>query len=144
MRDRPCLHLCNRPGCGPTICLGRRSYPDSDPRAWVGRGYANVPGKPFGWAFNMERRALREHLERKGRYSAQELFFAVTRLQERIHRDKPTYRQRQEAWKARHATRAPAPTFTEEELRHLVDLFEGANDPLTAAIYEKARVILSR
>lgn len=139
-RDRPCLHQCNRRGCAPTKCLGRIEYDRDDPHYWIGRGLEPVPGKPFGWAHNMERRALREHLERRGRHSALALPFAVVRMQERLHREKPTMRQRQAARPI--VTAAERPAFTRDELQHLADLFAGANDPTSASIGAKAAAML--
>ena len=81
-------------------------------RKWLGRGYENVPGQPFGYAHMMEREAIRRHLRRRilkfgldGLASAR-LEFRVTAIQQRIHRNAPTFAQRQAKWKA--AQPAPA------------------------------------
>jgi hypothetical protein len=124
-----------------------------DPRRWIGLGLEDVPGKPFGWAFNAERRALLEHLQRKddgtlrgahrawGTHRGRGYTFIVTKLQERLHRQHPTYRDRQAAWKLRMGLRQPnpTPTFTEEELAMIAERFSGANDPIGQSIEQKAR-----
>lgn len=123
-----------------------------DPQRWIGLGLEDVPGKPFGWAFNAERRAILTHLQRKddgtlkGAHKAWETHrgrgyeFAVTRIQERLHRQHPTYRDRQEAWKLRMGLRRarPTPVFTPEELEMIAERFAGANDPVGQSIEQKA------
>jgi hypothetical protein len=113
-------------------------------RSFLGRGYENTPGKPFGWAWHRERDEIRKHLKRRGRWHGPIDEFAVTRIQQRLHRNKPTFAQRQAAWLARQPTSKPRPAFTEDELRHLVDLFAGANDPVSAAIAAKAAAMLEQ
>lgn len=124
-----------------------------DARRWIGLGLEDVPGKPFGWAFNMERRAILAHLQRKddgtlkGAHKAWRTHrglgyeFRVTKLQERLHRSHPTYRDRQEAWKLRMGVRRanPTPVFTAEELVMIAERFAGANDPVGQSIEQKAR-----
>jgi hypothetical protein len=68
-----------------------------------------------------------------------ELFFRIGAIQRRLHREAPTMRERQAAWKARQpAPPAEAAPFTPEELERLVELFGEANDPVTASIGAKA------
>lgn len=114
---------------------------------WLGLGLENVPGKPFGWAFNQERRAIKKHLaKRSSRWDGDRRpnEFTVTRIQERLHRHHPTYRDRAEAWKRRTATALSAPGlgFSPEQLAHLVELFTGANDPLSASLAQTAAALL--
>jgi DNA-binding LacI/PurR family transcriptional regulator len=115
-----------------------------DPRKWVGRGHEVVPGKPFGWAHLQERRAIREHLIARGHDPNGFAFpFRVVAIQDRIHKYKPTLRERQEA--------APRPPrmrrddeFTREELEHLCELLAGANHPLSVDMLDRAVRVLAK
>ncbi len=146
LRDRPCLEWCNRRGCEPTKCLGRIVYSDDDPRKYLGRGYADVAGRPFGWAHNQEREAIRRHLRRRlWRFGLDDLRAArleqrVTQIQRRLHREKPTMKERQARIKT---VGLPSSDFTADELRHIVDAWQFANDPLSAAIAVKAAAKLA-
>jgi hypothetical protein len=133
-RNRPCRDYCNNRPCDPIRCFGRVTS------TWIGRGYENIPGKPFGYAFNREREEIEKHLKRRGRKHDH---FTVTRIQQRIHKHKPSYRDVQQARNARMPVRTAPPSFTDDELRHLVDMFHGANDPVSATIADKAAVILA-
>jgi hypothetical protein len=114
---------------------------------WLGRGYDNVPGKPFGWTWHRERDAIHNHLMRGKRaqtyvghtFGSFMLQQRINAIQARIHKYKPTFKERSAAFAAQqHALRGRSPiTFTDEELRHLSDLFDGANDPLSASIAAK-------
>ena len=128
-----------------------------DPRHFLGKGFETTPGKPFGYAHMMERQALREHVRKRGRHVTEGITGAydprvehrIARMQERIHRHKPTLRETQAAWRARCAAAQPRPEgertyLTWEELQHLVDLFTGANDPLSLSIAEKAAEALAK
>lgn len=117
----------------------------SDGRSYLGRGYEDIPGKPFGWAWHRERDEIRAHLRKRlDRFGSDHLARArlearVSRIQERLHKHKPTFAERQAAWRARQ----PKPTgahvlFTFDELERLAELFAAANDPVTASIGEKA------
>lgn len=117
----------------------------ADPGSWLGRGNEDVPGKPFGWAHNRERDEIEAHLISRG-WDRNDFafYFRVTRIQERLRRDQPTYRERQDAARARGerwVSPPPGPPpviFTPEELAHIADHFAGANDPLAQAIWHKA------
>jgi len=114
--------------------------------SWLGRGNESVPGKPFGWAWHQEREEIRAHLRRRlwrflprdGIPTSTLLEFRVSRIQERLHKYKPSFRERQAAWLARQPVVKPRPVFTDEELARIADHFQGANDPLAQAIYAKA------
>lgn len=121
----------------------------SGERSYLGRGYEDVPGKPFGWAWHQERDEIRRHLRRRAEAFGSDMLaparleMRVSRIQERLHRHKPTLAERQAAWRARQ----PKPTsarviFSREELARLVELFAGGNDPLTLSIAEKAAASL--
>lgn len=105
--------------------------------------------RKFGYDHHMERQRIREHLIRRG-WDAKDVTieFRVSAIQERIARYKPTFRERQQKWLAEQAARRPARTdfdlkLTREELEHLVYLFGGANDPVSASIAAKAQEILN-
>jgi hypothetical protein len=69
----------------------------------------------------------------------------VTRIQQRLHRNKPTLRERQAAWHARQPkTPGASLSFTWEELERIAEHFAGANDPVTASIAAKAQEALNR
>jgi hypothetical protein len=150
LRKRPCLWNCNNPKCDPVRCFGIIVYDKNDPRAWLGRGFEAVPGKPLGWAWHMELEAIRNHLRRRiwkfglDGFARFRLDQRAQEIQRRLHRwNRPTMRERQAIWKAKQPPRTTANvTFTLEELQHLTDLFEGANDPLSASIGEKAKAAL--
>ncbi len=116
--------------------------------SYLGRGHEATPGKPLGWSWHRERDEIREHLQRRG-WLSPDLEFRVTCVQERIHRYKPTFHQRQEVARAageRWVSPAPVPPprgpFSQEELERLADLFAEANDPVTASIGRKAAAML--
>lgn len=92
----------------------------------------------------MERRAIREHLITRG-WTEPHLHFRITRIQERLRKYKPTWRERQQVWLAKQ----PRPTgagldLTWEELERLIEHFVGANDPVSASIGEKAKEALAK
>jgi hypothetical protein len=135
----PCREFCNRHGCQPGGC--RNSLAWDDPRRWLGRGQESVPGKPFGWAHCMEREAIRAHLLGRGMPDGVELFFRVSRMQGRLHRD---YHRRKPPIGVRRVVRAKArPDFTVEELERIAERFEGSNDQLGQEIARKARELIS-
>jgi hypothetical protein len=128
---------------------------EPEKQSWLGRGWLDVPGKPFGWAWHMERDEIRRHLRRRvwkfglDGLAAFRLEERVTAIQRHLHRSRPTMAQRQQAWRERCAAQAPPPTgttmdLTWEELAHLADLFSGANDPLSVTIGQKAATALAR
>jgi hypothetical protein len=113
--------------------------------SWLGRGLENVPGKPFGWAHNRERQEIEEHLIKRGWSRDDYRFhFRVEAIRHRLHKYKPTFAQRQAAARARGekwVSPPPGPPpvmFTEDELEHIAQHFERANDPLAIAIWRKA------
>ncbi len=113
-------------------------------KSFLGRGLEATPGKPFGYAFNQERAEIRQHLIERGWLADDpHLEFRITRIQERLWKYKPTLKQRQAAWRARQPQPSGASLgLTREELQRLVDLFTGANDPVTASIATKAAMAL--
>ena len=111
-----------------------------DPRRYLGRGYEPIAGKPFGYAHAMERQAIRDHLKARGRWHDARDEWTVSRIQARLNRGhRERWAARQAAWRARQPETVGRPEFTAEELERLVDLFVGANDPLTAGIAAKRR-----
>lgn len=99
-----------------------------------------MAGRPSGWAWHQERAAIRAHLKARGRLPEPWGEFAVDRIQRRLHREKPTMRERQA--RIRIVSAPVVPQFNDDELRHLVELFAQANDPTSAAIGTKAAAIL--
>jgi hypothetical protein len=131
-------------------CFGRHVFDENDPRAWLGRGWMDVGGKKFGWAWHMELEAIRNHLRRRvwkfgldgmARFRMDQ---RAQEIQRRLHKwNAPTFKERQAIWKSRQAKPTTANVnFTQAELEHLVDLFDSANDPLSASIGEKAKAAL--
>lgn len=116
--------------------------------SYLGRGHEDVPGRPFGWAHHAERDEIRARLREKGDYREgydPRLEFRVSRIQARLRRNRPTYAERQAAWRARQPRSTSASIrFEREELERLVDLFGEANDPVTAKIGAKAAEALRR
>lgn len=111
-------------------------------RSFLGRGYESTPGRPLGWAWHRERDEIRAHLKKRGRWHGPRDEFAVSRIQQRLHRNKPTFAERHAAWRDRQTLAQPMAALDAAELRHLVDLFAGANDPMSLAIAAKAAAML--
>lgn len=72
----------------------------------------------------------------------------MSRIQRRLHKYDETFAVRSRRWAeeqrlrcAREAESAKA-DLTWEELQHLVDHFDGANDPISASIGAKAKQLL--
>ena len=139
----PCREFCNHKakGCGPGDC--RNPYDREDPRYWLGRGSEPVPGKSFGFAHIMQSRALREHWKASGRDPLDiRVIFWLSKMATRLERD---YHRRKPPMGVRNIRPAAArPAFTEEQLKHLVDLFADANDPTSRAIAATAQAILGK
>ena len=118
----------------------------------MGRGFEDVPGKPLGWAWNKEREEILAHLQRKlihkhamvgarkqwNTHRGLGLMWAVDRIQMRLHRSKPSMRERQARIRIERA--AQVVRFTVEELAMIAEHFAGANDPVAQAIWKKASV----
>lgn len=116
----------------------------SEEESFIGRGLEDIPGRPLGWAFHRERDEIRAHLRRRlwrfglDELRAMRLEARVDAIQRRLHRNRPTLRERQAAWRARHPPPEAAPELTPAEWAPLAELFAGANDPLSALIGAKA------
>lgn len=120
---------------------------NDDPRKWVGRGNENVGSKPFGWANNMERRGIRDHLRKRGRYAPTGYDargeFLVSRIQLRLRKYQPTFAQRCAAAQAQRDAdwiargRPAAIMLNDDERAYLRELLEGANHPLGQQIAGK-------
>ncbi len=96
--------------------------------------------RKLGYDHHRERDAIRAHLVRRGHDPHTLAFeFRVTRIQDRIHRNKPTMRQRQQLWREKQPAPTKAVALTPEEIAYLVEVFEAANHPLAQSIYAKAR-----
>jgi hypothetical protein len=66
-----------------------------------------------------------------------DLFFAIEAEYVRRHANDETYKEKCEKRNAA-MPKAP-PDFTQEELAHMIDVFEDANHPLSRSIAKKAR-----
>lgn len=112
------------------------------------------PGEKFGTAHHRERDLIRAHLaKRHGPVEPRSWEWIrredrVSKIQRRLHRYDETFAVRSRRWSEqqrlrciREATSAKA-DFTWEELQHLVEHFDGANDPVSAEIGRKARELL--
>jgi hypothetical protein len=104
--------------------------------------------RKLGYEHAVERQRIRAHLIRRGHDPHALAFeFRVTRIQDRIAKYKPTFRQRQDAarergekWVATHPVTRP--TFDRDELLFLIEHFEGANHPLAQSVYTKAVMMM--
>lgn len=106
------------------------------------------PGRPFGYTWLEERTKIEDHVLRRTKHQIplydMRVQFRVQKIQDRLHKYDPTFRERQAKWNAEQAARPKTEMMelTQAELEHLADLFAGANDPLSASIGEKARIAL--
>lgn len=102
-----------------------------------------IPGKPFGWSIEELKYRIRCRLIARG-ITEPTAYFRTHKIYERIMRYKPSFADYCQAATVIRSIEAgtPPPSFSDDELRHLVDLFTGANDPLSLAIADKARRIL--
>lgn len=116
---------------------------DENPRDYLGRGNTSIAGKPFGYAHHMERLAICEHIvKRKPTDSDMTIhMFRITKIQERIHKYEPSFRERQQL---RGVIKRPPVTFSLEQLQHMVDLFSFANDEISRSIANTAQSIIDR
>lgn len=114
------------------------------------RGYTPVHLK-FGYAALKEQDEIRERLIAAGITNLRELHFAVAAAYTEAHKNDKTMKDRQEEarqkaaaeWREQEPPRSPDPThLTAEELAYLVEHFEQANEPIAAAIGQKAKAIL--
>lgn len=112
---------------------------------YLGRGFDDIAGKPFGWAYYEEAREIRERLRGRGARSARwdgvlgpgALEFRVAAIQRRIHKNKPTMRERQDAARAAAVAR---PTPESDLIVALREIAAGHNDARgrAAAALERA------
>jgi hypothetical protein len=103
------------------------------------------PGTPLGTAHHAERAKIRAHLLAKGWSDNWRLEARVTWIQMRLHKYDKSLKERQAEWNAKQPKPAGAGlNLTWEELERLVDLFTGANDPVTASIAAKAAEALAK
>jgi len=113
--------------------------------SYLGRGYDDVAGQPFGYAWHKERDEIHNHLMRGKRaqmYVGLTMKQRIDAIQTRIHRNKPNLQERQAARLACQPKRLTPPSFTDDELMHLIELFNHANDPISKAIALKAAEML--
>jgi hypothetical protein len=106
------------------------------------------PGRPFGYAWLEERTKIEDHVRRRMGYCRLDdmrLQFRVGRIQDRIHKYDPTFAERCKKMRedqARQWREAGGPIdFSRAELERLIEHFDGANDPISAAIADKAKAI---
>jgi hypothetical protein len=110
-------------------------------------------GKPFGWANEQERSAIRAELIAGGMDpEGIRLIFAISREQERRAANRLTTRQRQDLarwlglkWVSPHPSmRPPSLPLDAAELAYLAERLAGTNDPAGASILAKVNAALSR
>jgi hypothetical protein len=112
-------------------------------------------GKPFGWAHHAERDHIRQHLAK--RWPAQPHSWEwirredrVSVIQRRLHKYDETFAVRSRRWAEEQRLRCALEAtgadlgLSWEELQHLLEHFEGANDPISAAIAEKAKAAYAK
>lgn len=93
----------------------------------------------FGYAAAIEKEEIERSLLRRGVPMPQR-YFEIERIYQERHANDPSYAERSAAFRARQAP--PSPSFTAEELQHMMEHFAGANDPIAASIAEKAKSLL--
>jgi hypothetical protein len=108
----------------------------------------DAPGKPFGYAWLEERTKIQDHVRRKMGYCRLDdmrLMFRVQAIQDRIHKYDPTFAERcrrmNEENKKRWREMGGPIDFSRAELERLIEHFDGANDPISAGIAEKAKAL---
>jgi hypothetical protein len=102
----------------------------------------------FGYAHMIETKAIRSRLISEGHDPEDPtLCFAVSKAYTEAHKDDLTFSQRQDLarwkgakWVSPHP-KAPAPKFTNEEMKMIADRFFASNDPMGQTIYDKAKAI---
>jgi hypothetical protein len=106
------------------------------------------PGKPFGYAYIEETTRIEDHVRRRTGYPRlddPQLRARVDRIRMRLHKYDETFAVRSRRWfneqqeRARRERNQADVTFDREELERLIEHFEGANDPVSAAIAAKAK-----
>lgn len=100
------------------------------------------PGESFGLSIIVLKARIYDRLIARGIGQAK-AHFRTERIYERIMRDKPSYAEYCEARRILQPT-SPSTSLTRDEWQHLADLFDGANDPLSASIAAKAHTMLAR
>lgn len=108
---------------------------------WLGRGLDDIAGKPFGWAWHQERDEIRAHILKRRTLLPLELERRIDDIQIRIHRNRPTLRQRQAA-RFIPSTSDRSLRLTDDELNYIIDIFGSANNPVAISIAAKARSVL--
>lgn len=105
----------------------------------------------FGYAVLKEKDEIRERLIAAGMTDLRELHFAVAAAYTEAHKNDKTMKDRQEEARQRAAAKSreqerPQPSYpirlSAEELAYLAEHFEQANNPIGAAIGEKANATL--
>ncbi len=96
-----------------------------------------LPKHKFGYQVAVEKNAIRDRLASEG-LSGIELHFAIETAYLEIHANDIPYREK------RIATIPAQKIFTVDELEHLIRHFEGANDPTSVSIREKAKLLLKK
>ncbi|MGX7874419.1 hypothetical protein ACVDG5_018155 [Mesorhizobium sp. ORM6] len=91
----------------------------------------------FGYEHRVECDAHRERLIAEGmKPGSIELFFAVSAAYVEAHKNDPSFRERQAAWREKNTTQL-VNVLTVEEIDYLVERLHGANDPIGISATEK-------
>ncbi|RVC71319.1 hypothetical protein EN759_00450 [Mesorhizobium sp. M00.F.Ca.ET.038.03.1.1] len=91
----------------------------------------DVPeNRKFGYEHRLECDAIRARLIAEGMAPGSiELHFAVVRAYEDAHKNDPTFRERQAAWREKNTTEL-INLLSVEEIDYLVERLSGVNDPI--------------
>lgn len=100
--------------------------------------FRDVPdNRKFGYEHRVECEAHRARLIAEGMSPGSiELHFAVVNAYEAAHKNDPTFRERQAAWREKNPTQV-INVLTVEEIDYIVERLAGANDPLGMSAKEK-------
>ncbi|WP_347837741.1 hypothetical protein [uncultured Planktomarina sp.] len=104
--------------------------------------------KKFGYAHAVEMDAIRAELISEGHKPGPFLQFAAIKVYQERHKNDPTYRERQEAARAKGekwvspAPRPAPPSFNRDELELILARFSGSNSEAGASIASKAQAML--
>lgn len=102
-----------------------------------------VAGQPFGWGVVQFKARFQRRLMDRG-WDEQRAWWRAQRAYERVMRYKPSFGDYCQAQAVLRPKPAPPIIFTDDELQHMIETWQDANDPTSRAIALKAAEILQR